>query len=127
MKAIAVRPGTPHSVHLRDVPKPRLTDFDGMSDADRRAPRTVGVAGDALVRNVEMLAVTVEQFPQRRRTGVGLRVRIARVFGEFRHPQFRLRSARRASGSTRSPNFLFWHVQLHIRLAVVNIECYSIY
>src|SRR5437763_16669097 len=26
MKAIAVRPGTPHSIHLRDVPEPRLED-----------------------------------------------------------------------------------------------------
>ncbi|HEX7447404.1 MAG TPA: glucose 1-dehydrogenase [Pirellulales bacterium] len=29
MKAIAVRPGTPNSVHLADLPKPKLTDIAG--------------------------------------------------------------------------------------------------
>ena len=29
MKAIAVKPGTPNSVHLRDVPKPRVGDVPG--------------------------------------------------------------------------------------------------
>ena len=29
MKAIAVRPGTPNSMHLRDVDPPRVTDVEG--------------------------------------------------------------------------------------------------
>ena len=29
MKAIAVRPGTPNSVHLADLPKPKLDDVPG--------------------------------------------------------------------------------------------------
>src|SRR5262245_26041426 len=29
MKAIAVTPGTPHSVHLEEIPRPKVTDIAG--------------------------------------------------------------------------------------------------
>src|SRR5262245_14554646 len=43
------------------------------------------MAHDALVRDVEPLAIAVEQRPQRARVCVCLRVRVARVCGELGH------------------------------------------
>ena len=45
----------------------RFVGAAGVSDADGDAPGPVRVAVDALMRNVEVLAVTIEQIPERRR------------------------------------------------------------
>jgi hypothetical protein len=57
----------------------------GMRDAHRGATRSICVARDALVRNVQVSAVAAEQLPQRCRVGELLGICVARVFGEFRH------------------------------------------
>ncbi|HEV7282510.1 MAG TPA: glucose 1-dehydrogenase [Pirellulaceae bacterium] len=50
MKAIAVRPGTPHTVHLRDVPKPRLADFGSDTGV---LVKTLKVGVDATDREID--------------------------------------------------------------------------
>ena len=54
MKAIAVHPGTPNSMHLREVPEPKLSDIpDGRGVLDVLLPLAgIGVAGYTLYRNV---------------------------------------------------------------------------
>jgi hypothetical protein len=52
---------------------------------DHRGSIPGDVPVDALVRDVEPLAVAVEQLPQLVRRPMLLRVRVRRVFGEFRH------------------------------------------
>ena len=54
-----------------------------MGDAHRRAARAIGVAGDAFVRDVEVLAIAVEQLPQRGRIGMRLGIGIARIVGQL--------------------------------------------
>ena len=49
----------------------------GMGDAHGGAARAIGVAVDAFVRDVEVLAVAVEQLPQRLRIGMRLGICVA--------------------------------------------------
>ena len=60
----------------------------GMRDADGNAVRIPRMPVDAFVRDVQSLAIAVEQFPQPRRREVALRVRIAGVIGEQRHATY---------------------------------------
>ena len=57
----------------------------GMRDPHRGAARAVGMPGDAFVRDVEVVAIAVEQVPQRLARGMGLRVGIAGIVGQLRH------------------------------------------
>ena len=57
----------------------------GVCNTHRRPARAVGMAGDAFVRDVQVVAVTIEQVPQRRRRGVGLGIGIARKVGQLGH------------------------------------------
>jgi hypothetical protein len=56
----------------------------GMRDADRDAAGAVGVTDDAFLRDVEVLAIAVEQGPARLRVGMRLSVSVQLVVGEFR-------------------------------------------
>ncbi|MFM7926348.1 MAG: glucose dehydrogenase, partial [Pirellula sp.] len=49
MKAIAVRPGTPHSVHLRDIPEPKL---DSIPDGKGVLIKVLKVGVDATDREI---------------------------------------------------------------------------
>ena len=66
----------------------RLVMPVGMRDADRDAVRISRMPVDAFVRDVQPLAIAVEQFPQPRGCEVALRIRIAGVIGEQRHASY---------------------------------------
>ena len=57
----------------------------GMGDAHGGAARAIGVAGDAFMGDVEMLAVAVEQLPRRSRIGMRQCVGIAGVVSQLGH------------------------------------------
>src|ERR1700688_3744168 len=56
-----------------------------MRNAHRGATRSIGVPADALVGDIEVFAITVEQIPERLRIGELLSVGIAGIFSEFGH------------------------------------------
>ena len=57
----------------------------GMGHAHSGAAGAVGMARDALMRDVEMFLVAVKQLPQAGGAGMGLSIGIARVIGQLRH------------------------------------------
>ena len=59
-----------------------------MGDADRDAVRIGRVAVDALVRDVQPLAIAIEQVPEPRGCEVALCIRVARVVGKKRHAAY---------------------------------------
>ena len=59
-----------------------------MRDADGNAMPVVGVTVDAFVRDVQMLAVTIEQVPKASRCKLALRISIAGEVGEQRHADY---------------------------------------
>jgi hypothetical protein len=72
-------------VEAEDLVASLAVAFRGVRDPHRRPARAIGVAGDALVGDVELVAVTVEQLPQRVARGVALRVGIAHILGQPDH------------------------------------------
>ena len=59
-----------------------------MGDANGDAVRIGGVTVDALVRDVQPLAIAIEQVPKPRGRKVALSVRVACVVGEQRHATY---------------------------------------
>ena len=94
----------------------------GVGDADGGAAAAIGVAGDAFMRDVEMIAVAVEQTPGRVGRRMRLRIGIATIVGEFGHPSrpFTLSNGGRAA-------FVMMPPACHGDSFIVNREQCSIY
>jgi hypothetical protein len=62
-----------------------LVSSVSMGDAHRGATRSIGVADDALVGDIEIIAIAVEELPKGARIGKFPGIRVAGVFRQLRH------------------------------------------
>src|SRR5271168_2090737 len=75
---------------------------------------------DALVGDIEMAAITIEEFPQGRRIGKPLRIRVACVVGEFRHIRSAVPSSRWACAMCHSVRFVA-NIEYHFICAIGSV------